>query len=103
MITARASTPETNGLEVVLLEKDSAPWGAVIPLTEGWREIVVPLDDFRFFSHWQHPSGRGGRGDRFHPENVQAVNFCFGAWLFGNRAAQPHGIEVQSVTLVTGH
>jgi hypothetical protein len=92
--------PDTNRLEVVLLERDSAPWGTVIELSDRWQEIVVPVDQLRFFAHWAHPGSRGGPGDRFHPENVESVNFCFGAWLVGDRAARPHGIEVEEVSLV---
>jgi hypothetical protein len=99
-IRTRGTTSDTNRLEVVLLERDSAPWGTEIELSDRWQEIVVPLDRLRFFAHWAHPDNRGGPGDHFHPENVESVNFCFGAWLFGNRSAQPHGIEVQEVLLV---
>lgn len=99
-ITARGTTPDTNRLEIVLLERDAAPWGTVIELSDRWQEIEVPLDRLRFFDHWAHPDNRGGPADRFHPENVESVSFCFGAWLFGDRAAQPHGIEVQEVMLV---
>ena len=70
------------------------PWGTVIELSDRWQDIVVPLDQLRFFPHWAHPANRGGPEDRFHPENVESVNFCFGAWLFGDRAAQPHGTDL---------
>ncbi|MCU0874499.1 MAG: cellulase family glycosylhydrolase, partial [Pirellulaceae bacterium] len=101
-IRARATAPDTDRLEVVLCERDSAPWGTVIEVSDRWQDIVVPLDQLRFFPHWAHPANRGGPQDRFHPENVESVNFCFGAWLFGDRAAQPHGIEVEEVALVPG-
>jgi hypothetical protein len=101
-IKARGTTPDTNRLEVVFLERDSSPWGAEIALSDRWQEIVVPLDRLRFYPHWAHPENRGGPKDHFHPENVDAVNFCFGAWQFGNRSAEPHGIEVQEVLLVPG-
>ena len=99
-IRARGTTPDTNRLEVVLLERDAAPWGTVIELSDRWQEIEVPLDRLRFFDHWAHPENRGRPADRFHPENVESVSFCFGAWLYGDRAAQSHGIEVQEVVLV---
>ena len=99
-VVARAGYPQSHSMEVVLLEADGAPWGKVVALTEEWREIVVPLSDLRFFKHWRHPEGRGGERDRFLPGRAAAVNVCFGAWLYGKRASEPHAIEVESVALV---
>ena len=42
---------------------------------------------------------RGGEGDHLKPENVQTVSFCFGAWLYGDKAALAHGVEIQEVAL----
>lgn len=99
-IVARSYRPETRSLEVVLVEQDSSPWGTVIKLEPDWRETDVPLAHLRFFHHWRHPEGRGGEGDRLRPGSVSTVNFCFGAWLFGDEAGRPHGIEVERVELV---
>ncbi len=99
VITARALTDATDRVELVLLEKDSAPWGTEVTLTREWQEIVVPLSRLRYFAHWIHPQGRGGDGDRFRPEQVGAVNVCFGAWLYGDRSQQPHGLDIESITL----
>lgn len=98
-ITARATSPHTDRLELVLIERDSAPWGTEIELSQQWTEIVVPLAQLRFFHHWNHPRHRGGPGDRFAPENVESVNICFGAWLYGDAAAEPHGIEIDQVSI----
>ena len=92
-IVARAVEPQTDKLEVVLVEQDSAAWGTIVPLTQEWQRIVVPLSALRFFNHWPHPESRGGSNDHLRTENLAAVNFCFGAWLYGDRAGQPHGIE----------
>ena len=100
-IVARSEQPHTDSLEVVLLETDGAPWGTVIPLAQEWRTLTLPLSKLRFFSHWRHTAGRGAAGDRFHPERVAAVSFCFGAWLYREHAKERHGIEVESVSLVT--
>lgn len=99
VLTARALTEDTDRLELVLLEKDTAPWGTEVPLTTQWQEIVVPLDRLRFFSHWSHPAQRGGEGNHFDPQQVNAVNICFGAWLYGPRSSKPHGFEIESILL----
>ncbi len=99
VVTARAHSRETDRVELVLLEKDSAPWGTEVTLTPDWQEIVIPLNRLRFFPHWVHPAGRGSEADHFQPEQVGAVNICFGAWLYGDRSNQPHGFEVESITL----
>jgi hypothetical protein len=99
VLTARALTEDTDRLELVLLETDTAPWGTEVSLTTEWQEIVVPLDRLRFFSHWSHPAQRGGEGDHFDPRQVNAVNICFGVWLYGPRSSQPHGFEIESILL----
>lgn len=98
IITARALYPQTKALEVVFIEKDGAPWGLNLPLTTDWQAISVPLDSLRYFAHWKSgPPTRGTAGDRFHPEDVQAVSLCFGAWLYGEDRTKPHGFEIQDV------
>lgn len=99
-IVARGTTPETDRLEVALVERDSTAWGTTIELTQEWRRITISLEELQFFPHWAHPDDRGTNGDRLGVENLTAVNFCFGAWLFGNRAGKPHGIEIESASLV---
>lgn len=101
-IVARAAQPATDSVEIVLIENDGAPWGTVIPLTAQWRQIDVPLSDLRFFTHWSHPQSRGQTGDRFHPESVDAVNVCFGSWLYGSEAPLPHAVELQTISLLPG-
>jgi hypothetical protein len=101
VLTARALYPQTTFLEVVFLEKDGSPWGLNLPLTTDWQAITVPFEKLRYFAHWQSgPRTRGGPGDRFHPENVQAVSLCFGAWLYGEDRKKPHGFEIQDVRFV---
>ena len=99
-VIARATQPATKSLEIVVIEADGTPWGTVVPLTGEWREIDIPLNELRFFSHWSHPETRGGSGDYFHAEAVDAVNVCLGAWLYGLQASQPHGIELQTIALL---
>ena len=81
------------------METDGSPWGTVVELSEEWRQITLPLKDLRFFGHWRHPKGRGGDDDRLHPAQAVGVNFCFGAWLYGGQAGEPHAIEVERVAL----
>ena len=95
-LRARAGEPGTSAVEVVLLEADGAPWGCNVPLTGSWQEVTVPWDQFRYFSHWQHPEERGQPGDRFQPGKLEAINFCFGAWLYPERASEKHAVEIES-------
>ncbi|MFQ6096158.1 MAG: hypothetical protein ACE5O2_00395, partial [Armatimonadota bacterium] len=99
-VRARAGQPATDRVEVVLLEEDGAPWGVVLALTDEWRDIVVPLSQLVYFKHWKSgPESRGGPGDRFHPERVESVNVCFGAWLYPEKEARPHAVEIDSISL----
>ncbi len=97
-LNLRAGLPDSDRVEVVLLEEDGTPWGAVVPLRPEWTEARLTAAELRFFDHWPHPEGRGGPGDRLRLDRVRAVNFCFGAWLYGERASRPHAIEVSEVT-----
>ncbi len=86
-------------MEVVLLEEDGAPWGCNVPLRGSWQDVTVPWDRFRYFSHWQAPRERGEPGDRFQAGKLQAINFCFGAWLFPAHAAERHAVEIEGAWL----
>ena len=98
-LRARAGEASTTKVEVVLVEEDGAAWGCVVPLTPEWQDARIPWETLRFFSHWTVPPNRGQKGDRFHPEHLAAVNFCFGAWLFPEQAGEPHAIEVEGAWL----
>ena len=99
-IVVRAIHPQTDRLEVALVERDSTAWGTIVPITQKWQRIVVPLKELRFFGHWAHPAQRGTPDDRLRLDSLSAVNFCFGAWLYGDRATAAHGVEIESASLV---
>mgnify|MGYP001627214051 FL=1 len=103
VIKARCVTPITNRVEIVLIERDGTPWGTEFDLTTDWRVILLPFSSLRHFDHWgTTPQGRGGRDDRLRPENIAAVNVCFGAWLFPNRSKERHIIEIEEIALAKG-
>ena len=100
VLKARAGTPRSKAVELVLIEKDGAPWGTVVPLTSEWRAIRIPLSSLRYFKHWNPPcQNRGGPNDRFHPDNVGRVSLCFGAFLYPDTFDRPQAIEIQDVSL----
>jgi len=103
VVKARCVTPVTNRVEIVLIERDGTPWGTVVDLTTNWREIRLPLSSLRHFAHWgTTPQGRGGKDDRLRPENIAAVNVCFGAWLFPSREKERHAIEIEEIAVEKG-
>ena len=99
VFTARAGTPNTNAVEIVFVEDDGAPWGLNLPLAQEWRTIIVRTDELKFWGHWWHPENRGGPGDRFHPERLQYVNICFGAWLYPQHREQVHCVDIELIGL----
>lgn len=99
-IVVRATQSQTDQLELALVERDSTAWGTIVPITQKWQRIVVPLEQLKFFGHWAHPEGRGAEDDRPQLDQLAAVNFCFGAWLYGDRAQMTHGVEIESASLV---
>lgn len=99
VVTARSVAPATDRIELTLIEADGAPWGTTVMLTPDWQQIRIPLADFTFFKHWPHPEARGGEGDRAKAGNIRSVGLCFGAWQYPETRTQPHGFDIQSVSL----
>ncbi|MCX6907580.1 MAG: cellulase family glycosylhydrolase [Verrucomicrobia bacterium] len=63
-VRARALEPATASVEIVVIERDGAPWGANVPLTREWKEVRIPLASLGYFGHWgQVAAGRGGKDD----------------------------------------
>lgn len=46
-VRARAAGRASDRLEVALVERDGTTWGTVVELTDGWRELVIPLSELR--------------------------------------------------------
>ena len=96
-VRARGSEP-TTAVEIALVEHDGAGWGYNVPVTTEWRDVRVPFSDL--FRLW------GGEprepNDRFHPERLQAVNICFGAWLYDDQRDADHALELEVVVIEAG-
>ena len=62
--------------------------------------VLLPLGSLRHWAHWSgSPPGRGGPGDRLHPEDLTGVSVCFGAWLYPDHAVEDHTIEVENIAV----
>ncbi len=94
---SRATQPATSAMELVLIESGGSPWGIVVPLTQRWQAIRIPLSDLKYFSHWK--DSREAHETRPRPERIEFVSICFGAWLYGADHARPHAVEIQDVSL----
>ena|GEM_PF-304460 len=99
-IELRSLNESLKWVEIVLVEKDGAPWGVNIPVSTEWSVVQIAVGDLHYFSHWDHlPAGRGGPSDRLRVENIAAVNFGFGAWLVPGHEAEAHGVELKRISL----
>lgn len=100
VIVARGGQPNTTVVEIVFLEEDGTPWGINLPLGTQWRETRIGLGDLKHWSHWQTGArNRGGEGDRLDPARVDAVNICFGAWLYGEHRDEAHIVDIELIGL----
>ena len=98
VVRARAMDAVTREFEITLHHKGGKVWGTQLRVTPEWRDIVVPLDQFRYFSHWKILP-RLQEGDRPDARLLTNVRFCFGRWLCPDSLDAAHGIEIESVRI----
>lgn len=53
-------------------ERDGSRWMTTVRLSAQWKHYVLPVEAFRYW-HDSQVHGRGGKGDRLHPENVASI------------------------------
>lgn len=99
-IEVRSLSENLKWAEIVFIERDGAPWGVNIPVSTEWSVVRLLPEDLHYFSHWGNlPVGRGTPGDGLRVEELQAVNFGFGAWLVPGHESERHGVEIRRITL----
>ena len=98
VVRARATDAVTREVEITLHHKGGKVWGTQLRVTQDWKDIVVPLEQLRYFSHWKvlPPLQEGDRPDARLLTNVR---FCFGKWLCQDSLDAAHGIEIESVRI----
>jgi hypothetical protein len=66
--------PRTTHLTIEWQETDGSRWMTAVPLTRQWRRYVLTPQDLAYWP--DNPAvGRGGAGDRFHPEKARLLAF----------------------------
>jgi hypothetical protein len=112
-VRARAAGREKDRMELALVERDGTAWGAVVELTDEWREVDVPLRELRRvplallprpypqFLPYLFESAFGRDAPR--PAELDGLQFAVHAELFPADEVQgEHGFEVESVVLDPG-
>ena len=89
---ARATDEFTGKVEIVFEQKDGGCWGVDLPLTQKWRDVRVPMKDFR--PYWQTKRGDGTFPDM---RKTVSVSISFGRWQYGDTLDKPHGFEISSI------
>lgn len=75
-------------------EADGSRWEAHVPLTTEWKEYVVTAAQLKYWP--DNPSvGRGGVGDRFHPERAQRL--LVGLDMEIAARARPHSFQIDDL------
>jgi hypothetical protein len=83
--------PDTNAVEVTLVQRDGNAYGTDVPLWPTWGETTIPIS--RLKPMWKT---KGGALDLSQLDHVSIV---FGAWLFADRCGRRHAVEIQRVEL----
>jgi len=94
-IRARADRADTH-LIVEWTEKDQSRWQALLTLSADWQELAIAAGDLQYW-HDNPSVGRGGRDDRFHPE--QAAGMMFGFSVQSERDGAPLAVDIDWVRL----
>lgn len=91
-VRVRATDEFTRNAEIVFEQNDGGCWGADVPLEKDWRDVRIPIKDFK-------PYWNTRRGDGTSPNlgDVAFVTISFGRWLYEGSLDKPHGFEISSI------
>ncbi|HEX8904124.1 MAG TPA: hypothetical protein VF771_04740, partial [Longimicrobiaceae bacterium] len=101
-------------LFITLMEKDGTSWSAPVTPDTAWREITIPIAQFRAargvklplgypgtWNYWVDPAvGRGGPGDALRLPDVERLQLSLRREPGVDVRPGTYGVEVESVTLV---
>jgi hypothetical protein len=111
-VKARVVGRPSDRVEVALVQRDGAAWGAAIDVTDTWEEFVIPLSTLRrvllvllprpypqFLPYLFEAATTDGGPD---PARLDGLQFSVSADLFAGTSIEgPHGFEVERVVLET--
>lgn len=95
LVRARAVYPQTDKIEIAIVQTSGAAWGTNMPLTPEWKTHRIPLDSLRYFKHWGLPDLKPGEQPDI--RQTLSVNLCFGRWLYPKTFSEPQGFEISSI------
>ena len=98
VVRSRAATAHTTKVELVLYDDAGRPWGRTVNLTTAWRDIRMPIESFRHFSHWKE-CGSPPQEQTLDARRLVKVALSLGAWLFPNGPERPHTIEFSTLRI----
>ncbi|MDE6777913.1 MAG: cellulase family glycosylhydrolase [Alistipes sp.] len=110
-ITARAATPSTARMKLLLNIAGAGAWGAEVELGEEWRTVDIPVGELRPDRAPMLPQDWPGINPYYRPDaaesaagidwlSVENIFFSLRTELYDDRGAAPKGIEVSSAELV---
>ena len=95
-VRARAACPRTTAFELALIESGGVAWGTVVPVTAEWQTHRIPIGKLRLFTQWDKGMAAQA-GPHVRLSHLEALNVCFGKWLFPAAAAEPHAVEIAEI------
>lgn len=91
VVRVRRTTPYTSGLEVGLVEDNGDAYGYVVPLSDQFTDVRIPLSQLNPL--WNT------KGGSVKVHRVSEISLTFGAWLDTENAAKPQGYAIDDVRL----
>ena len=101
-VRVRAARPKTTSFELVFIERDGVSWGTNVPLTPEWQTVRIPVSKLKLFTHWDKEMAAKA-GSHLRVSRLEAINVCFGKWLFPQAASEPHAFEISEIGIERGN
>lgn len=98
VIRIRATDEATKRVEFSFSQQGGRIWGKVIDLSPEWREVTIPFEDLRYFTHWGCPALKPG--EKPDVRLMSVARFMFGNFLTNGSADRAHGFEVESLKVI---
>ncbi|MBQ3290510.1 MAG: cellulase family glycosylhydrolase [Kiritimatiellae bacterium] len=97
VVRARAQGVSSTTFNLLIWQSDSRPWSAMVPVSDNWQDIVVPLSSMQYEAGWDGaPAYCGERPDIRLVKNIRIM--LAGEYDLA-ASTKTHALEIKSITV----